>query len=124
MPARLGFNSHPITPNGTHCQSFLQTPSQSPPPTGSSQHGSARIGNARESSGADRIVAGPQGVATYRGDQTGSARTAIRCGKSEIGLSSAMSNVAFPHAKTTGFRSGASDFGKNHTETSSSENPS
>src|ERR1700729_3038332 len=56
---------------------------------GSSQHGSARIGNARESSGTDRTVAAPQGVATYRGDQTGSAWTAIRCGKSEIGLSSA-----------------------------------
>jgi hypothetical protein len=53
-----------------------------PAADGSSQHGSARIGNARESSGADRIVAAPQGVATYRGDQTNSAWTVAENRKS------------------------------------------
>jgi hypothetical protein len=33
MPRGFRFDFHPITPNEAHRQSFLQTPSQSPPPT-------------------------------------------------------------------------------------------
>jgi hypothetical protein len=65
----------------------------------------------------------PQGVATYRGDQTDSARTAIRCGNVEIELSLAHEQYRVSACQDYGFRSGASDFGKNHREKSFSEIP-
>src|ERR1700722_9610087 len=85
LPLRFSSNHAERTPPPI----LLENAVSKPAADGSSQHGSARIGNAREPSGADRIVPAPQGVATYRGVQTGSVWTAIRCGKSEIGLSSA-----------------------------------